>query len=355
MERVKCDLCGSEDYTVKFEIEVSEKSFRFYRYARNIPDKKLMTGLQTIVECNQCQLNYTNPRFSTEELNVVYSSERIIGGHWKNFKYLFDASQPDVFTSAKKKTSYNAQLYQWKFDILNKYLVPNNGKTKLLDIGCGDGKFVSDAIKRGFDAKGIDLSPDRIAKGKELYDLDDTQLQCINVGDFSANEKFDVIVMWDVIEHVESPSTLLNSIKAISHPKTKIFVLTMSMNSITYKLFKQYWNYINPTQHLYYFSHKTMENMFKKCNFNLLGVEMDDSKNKKTIHLLYRILIGQINYFFFKIYTKKSFLRTIFKPFHRGISYERMEKRIENLYPGRYLGRYHDNFVFVGELSDEKE
>lgn len=351
MEKIKCDICNSEKQKIKYKIEVNDESLRYFRYARNVPNKEEMTGSQYIVECENCNLMFTNPRFSTDELELVYSSEDVIGGNWKNFWYLFNSGQPDSFVSGKKQTSYDSTLYQWKFDIINKYSSPSEGKIRLLDIGCGDGKFVFDATKRGFDAVGIDLSPDRVAKGKELYDLKETQLKCMNVDEFSSNEKFDIIVMWDVIEHVESPSNLLKSIRKISHENTKIFALTMSLDSITYKLYGENWNYINPTQHLHYFSHSTINNLYEKCGIEMKGVEMDNSKSKNIIHLCARILIGSINQFFFRIYTKKKFARLFFKPFQKNISDERMLKRIENLYPGKYLGRYHDNFVFIGQFQ----
>ena len=354
MERIKCDICGSDKHRLKYKIKIDDKTLRYFRYSRNIPQISKMTGVQNIVECENCNLMFTNPRFSTDELELVYSSEDVIGGSWQNFWYLFNSKLPDSSTSGKKRTSYDSMLYQWKFDIISKYSSPPNGRIKLLDIGCGDGKFVFDASQRGFDAVGIDLSPDRIAKGKELYDLNDAQLKCMNVNEFSSHEKFDVIVMWDVIEHVESPSKLLESIKLISHEQTKVFALTMSLDSITYRLFGQNWNYINPTQHLHYFSHTTMEKLFTKVGMGLVGVEMDNSKNKNLFHLSFRILVGMINQFFFRIYTGNKIAKHLFKPLQGGISDQRMLKRIENLYPGKYLGRYHDNFVFIGEMTKNK-
>ena len=350
MKTVSCDLCGSNNHKTKFRIEVSEKSFKYYRYARNIPQKEKMTGIQTIVECSDCKLIYTNPRFSTVALKRVYSSDKIIGGNWKNFWYLFNPKLPDSFEGSINILDSN--LYQWKFDIIEKYYpTDKKNKTSILDIGCGSGKFVYDATRKGYDATGIDLNPDRVSKAKKMYKLTDSQIACINVDEFLVNKKFDIIVMWDIFEHVESPSSLLYSIKKLCHSETKIFTLTMSIDSITYKLFKKNWKYINPTQHLHYFSHSTVKKMYHKCGFDILGVEMDNSKSKNLIHLMVRILIGGLNFFFFDTYTKNRFYKFIFKPFQKGISNERMLKRIENLYPCKYVGRYHDNFVFVGGLK----
>lgn len=351
MKEVSCDLCGSNAYTVKFEIDISPKNLRYYRYCNNIPDPHKMTGLNKIVQCNNCDLLYTNPRFTTDELEVVYSSDKIIGGNWKNFPYLFNKKYDDELQGQKRKNTYKPNLNKWRFDIIEKYINKDPKDLKLIDIGCGNGKFVYDAKQRDYQAKGIDLSPDRIKQGKELFDLNDTDLECKNINGFELNEKYDIIVLWDVIEHVESPSEILQSLKKIAHPKTLIFMLTMSIDSITYKLYKKDWNYINPSQHLHYFSHNTMKNMMEKNGFIFTGVELDNSKQKNLIHFTARIVIGQINQFFFKIYTRKSPIRHVFKLLHPSISEERILKRLENIFPGKYIGRYHDNFVFIGKSS----
>lgn len=77
-----------------------------------------------------------------------------------------------------------------------------NKKGKLLDFGCGIGNFVSFAAKNGWDAYGIDISSHAIGCAKKRF---------LNVrqGDIERSDLednfFDVITMWDVIEHLEDP------------------------------------------------------------------------------------------------------------------------------------------------------
>lgn len=159
------------------------------------------------------------------------------------------------------------------------------------------------------------------------------------------------LLMWDVIEHVPDPVDLLRKVRGLATENTRLFVLTMSTNSITYKIFGQRWNYINPTQHLFYFSHETMARALREAGWHLISVEMDDSRTKNSVHLMARILLGSLNVLFFKIYAPHrnvfKLLKPFLRPFQGDLTDERMCKRLENLFPGYYVGRYHANFVLL--------
>jgi len=74
---------------------------------------------------------------------------------------------------------------------------------RLLDIGCGAGEFIAVAQRSGYDTLGIDTSEAavEICRSKGLD---------ARVGDLdSVSGRFDVITMWDVLEHVADPTALL--------------------------------------------------------------------------------------------------------------------------------------------------
>ena len=54
METVACDLCGESNTKPLYQIEVSDKSLKYYLYAKNIPQKETMTGTFSIVQCKNC-------------------------------------------------------------------------------------------------------------------------------------------------------------------------------------------------------------------------------------------------------------------------------------------------------------
>lgn len=352
MEYVSCNICESCQYDLVYQIDVNYNVMRYYRYARNIPNKENMTGTFSIVRCKRCRLLFTNPRFIHDAQASVYSSNRILGGNWKNFMYLFDQAQNDECQDLNNEKLLHPD-YGWKFDIIRDY-APGKEKTSLLDLGCGTGHFVLQALEQGFDAWGVDISQDRIRYAQQTLKLED-RVQHGKIEEAFPNRTFDIITLWDVIEHIHDPKALLNSLKQVAHSQTHIFVLTMSIDSITYKLFRKRWNYINPTQHLFYCSDSTIRELFVHSGWEVLGKTMDDSRSKNFLRLLTKVIIGQLNNFFFQVYapisSKFKIFKPLFKPLQKKISDERMQKRLENLYPGMYVGRYHDNFVFIGRLK----
>jgi len=86
---------------------------------------------------------------------------------------------------------------------------------RLIDIGCGDGFFLYEAKKIGYKVTGIDFDKEAIEKGKKLYGL--SELYSDNLENFLLNcsGKFDIITLFDVLEHSENPVKLIEDINKI--------------------------------------------------------------------------------------------------------------------------------------------
>lgn len=115
----------------------------------------------------------------------------------------------------KKK---NAFYYQNLKKLLHS-MIPYN--KKVLEIGCGTGDLLASlSPKYGY---GQDLSSQMIKIAKSKY-VDNTKIK------FSTswpNEKFDYIFMSDVIEHLEEPEIVFNTISSLMNKNT-IFINTMA-------------------------------------------------------------------------------------------------------------------------------
>ena len=112
----------------------------------------------------------------------------------------------------------------WRFKTFFS-LCSSSANPKLLDIGCGEGKFLARARRNGFDVYGIDLDPRAIELARTLRDL-----QNLRVGNWEALldvdewNNFDAITLFDVLEHLESPLPTARTAFSLLRPRGKICI-----------------------------------------------------------------------------------------------------------------------------------
>jgi len=101
-----------------------------------------------------------------------------------------------------------------------------NGAKNVLDAGCGTGNILrSINIKRGI---GIDVSPAMIKIARERNaDRKNIEFFSSNIASFQTREKFDLILLMDVIEHLTDPKAVILSLKNLSSNTGRI-VITMA-------------------------------------------------------------------------------------------------------------------------------
>lgn len=125
-------------------------------------------------------------------------------------------------TSSSNNEKYDENYFKTFY--LNK--LPNDKNCLILDIGCGNGKYLNILKKNGYQKLyGIDISSEQIelAKKSNL-----TNVECIDAIDFLKNvkEKYDVILLIDVLEHLDlNPSIeLINLIYKALKKDGKLFI-----------------------------------------------------------------------------------------------------------------------------------
>lgn len=362
METVKCNLCGSKDYKAIHLIDVTDKNLKYYLYSRNIPNNEVMTGEFTIVKCLNCSLMYTNPRLTEDELQLLYSSNSHLGGNWRDFPYLFDLSQPDDLQSVNThEPEIRIRSAAWQVGLIDSYLEKlhkERNQVQILDVGCGLGGFMKAAENAGYRVWGCDISPDRINYARDVYKLKHAHLG--QAHEVFSGKTFDIITLWDVVEHLTDPVGLLKKLRNLLHPEGLIVILTMSTDSVTYKLMKKSWYYIDPVGHLYYFSHTTMKNLFKISGFRYLEWKYDSTAHTPKKILIHTIVSGLtrglLNLFFFQVYSNPLLYRIIGRyvsiAANNKIPHKRMLKRLENLTPYLLSVTYKECFVYVATIRE---
>lgn len=111
-----------------------------------------------------------------------------------------------------KSTALSANDYAVKsrFELIHKY--SNLQGKRILDIGCGNGVYSIEMAKYASSVIGIDINPDAIRQAlsnKESQHVDNINFYCSDVGEFEHKEKFDIITMIEVLEHIPDDKEML--------------------------------------------------------------------------------------------------------------------------------------------------
>ncbi len=100
-----------------------------------------------------------------------------------------------------------------------------NRKLKVLDVGCGNGNISRYIGSKGHDVLGIDISEATIEKAKSLTDMPNVRFKNIAAEDLIATaEIFDLVICSEVIEHLDTPSVVVEVLRALINKKGILIV-----------------------------------------------------------------------------------------------------------------------------------
>ena len=120
--------------------------------------------------------------------------------------------------ASQNRLAYHEYQKQIGKYYLEQFVNPYAKGNKILDIGCGEGGVLTPFEKAGYDCTGLEYSPDRVKYASEKSSSNIKFIQG-NIEQFSYNQKFDVILMLDVIEHLNQKFQALVNIKKILLPE----------------------------------------------------------------------------------------------------------------------------------------
>lgn len=140
----------------------------------------------------------------------------------------------------------------------------------LLDYGCAVGLFVKVAKEAGWNARGYERSQWAVQYGREVLGLD------IECADGALNpfppQSFDVVTLWDVLEHLEHPRQILNMVHEWLRPGGLIVMNTVNSSSLGARLAGKEWRHLAPPGHLQYFTRDSLARLLHETGFAIKGI-----------------------------------------------------------------------------------
>ncbi len=224
-----------------------------------------------IEQCLHCGLLYTNPRYLWDyQFSIIPVAQKLAiyeRHYWPKRRASVDRfwGQAEVF----RQTS------------------------RLLDVGCGFGFFPNEARAHGWDAIGLEVAADEAAWGRNHFNLPIvSSLEDKILG----RQSFDIITLWDVIEHIVDVHALLLRCMKLLRPGGLLFLRTPNADGLLIKprwwsaayLFS-YWQLVypaNPIEHIYHFTPTVLSKTLQEHNFTIRTIETEQDWQE-------RILVGR--------------------------------------------------------------
>jgi len=193
----------------------------------------------------------TTPKPDANRLASYYKSEKYIS-HTDSKN-----SITDKIYQAVKKRMLGKKLNWIEHEV--------SGKGKLLDIGAGTGEFLLTAKNNGWEVKGIepDKNARELAKQKGITLVPDS----LNTND----EKFDVITMWHVFEHVYDLKNQIIELEQLLKKDGLLIIAVPNFNSFDASYYKEFWAAYDVPRHLWHFSRTSFQKLFKDTSFSLFS------------------------------------------------------------------------------------
>jgi ubiquinone/menaquinone biosynthesis C-methylase UbiE len=127
---------------------------------------------------------------------------------------------------------------------------------KLLDIGCGNGEYINMAKHFGWDTYGIELNENAVNIARSIgLKVKKGVAEKIEYKD----EFFNVVRVWNVLEHIVSPRKALLEIVRVLKKGGYLLLYVPNFNSIDRKYFAEHWASLEVPRHLHHFSIESLE------------------------------------------------------------------------------------------------
>ena len=140
------------------------------------------------------------------------------------------------------------------------------GRREMLEVGCGTGCFLCEARAAGWDARGIEVSSYAVARARERG----LSVTCAAIEDIElARSAYDGIALWDVIEHLRDPASLLRALGRALRPGGVLALSTGDITSLCARLSGPRWHLFNLPEHLYFFSPQALRRILGAAGLRL--------------------------------------------------------------------------------------
>lgn len=203
-------------------------------------------GVLSLVKCGGCTL--------------VYSWPQPIAAVTEKYLEQYDLAEHFSGWEPRKKVLYDRRLQALG--------APPPGRTRLCDVGCGNGQFLAVAAECGWTPAGIELNPPAAAhsraRGFDIYEGLLEQLDDLPWG------TFDVVTSWDVLEHTPTPREFMRRVRRLVKSDGRVVVTTLNVASLAFRAFGLEWSMVCD-DHFTYWNRRSLVGLVESAGFRVVS------------------------------------------------------------------------------------
>jgi hypothetical protein len=205
-----------------------------------------------LVRCRGCGYVFADLRLRDEEWSALYAREYFFGGEYRD--YLADER-------------ILRKNFARRMAVLGRFLDPGRHR-RLLEVGSAYGFFL-DLVRDRFErVQGLDIGEDGVRHARERFGLEVTRADLL--GHDLGDETFDVVCLWDTIEHLRFPQETVAKLARHTASGALLALTTGDIESLNARLRGRRWRLIHPPTHAHYFSRRTLRALLARHGFRVV-------------------------------------------------------------------------------------
>jgi 2-polyprenyl-3-methyl-5-hydroxy-6-metoxy-1,4-benzoquinol methylase len=258
--RSACVCCHSRDlrdvWSGLFSDPVVRNFLAQFHYAADT-QTALAGSAFRLVQCTACDMMFHQQVLTDPWLTTLY-------GEW------IDSRQIDLFESrmpAERRATARFDRARQRVKHLLRLKQLLKSKTpaiRVLDFGCGDGEFLNMASLFGFASYGIDFSITRVERQQHRQITVAPSLQELDMLEVGP---FDVITLFETLEHVTDPGSLLRALHERLAPRGILIVEVPNCEGLSIPRNLDEFHALQPLEHINNFTPQTLQTMCERHGF----------------------------------------------------------------------------------------
>lgn len=225
LETRNCPVCGSNEHRDLF----------------------IKDGGQYVI-CQMCGMVFLNPVFTDESLAIFYSG--------------YPPIQAQVTAN---ESDFSRMIYGKGVSAITKF----NKSGALMDVGCSSGMFLDIAKEKGWKTVGVELNQAEAAEARKKHEVYVESIQSLNL-----EKRFDVISMWDVLEHIKDGGATLRLLaKKYLRRGGLVFLQIPNVRALAVRMMQEKSKMFDGIEHVNLYGPKTIALLAKKSGFDVAHLE----------------------------------------------------------------------------------